>query len=526
MLLLGGLSLSIGWGIRGNFGHEYGAMIPGALAAMAVVLVSGREDWRRRVAYFGFFGAIGWSFGGSISYMQVIAYTHSGHLSSVIYGFACLFVIGFLWGAMGGAGTALPACLDRRRLTELFGPLIAVFIAWTLQDIAMALGRVDEGAHRHESWWYWYDTDWVAATLAIPAVLIYAVVRGRLCTGTRLVLYSAIGWWAAFAFFLFVNEVVLRNTPYQFRMTPPRGDNWAGATGMTIGILVFLLRNGLGPAALATLISGFIGGLGFSGATLIKLLAMKTGWQTNWHSVLEQTYGFINGIGVAVAMGVLASRTERVGDEPPERRWTEVFSGGFVLLGITYVNLVKNVENYIEQKPPAIPAVMYGLHAFWWFNIGYLALAIAVVWLMVRHLRRPLPLIPTSWLGRGQWLYIVFLWWMVIGNLMRAIPPFNPQRLITEGVIHMNAVLCTLLIVLRAPDSRSAPRSPLTRYTRAIGRAAWIGILGMIVSVAIETGITRLAYGNQRAPHAGLHIRFGPNATVTKTKPKPGQPHP
>ena len=42
------LALSIGWGIRGNFGHEYGAMIPGALAAMAVVLLSGRSDWLAR----------------------------------------------------------------------------------------------------------------------------------------------------------------------------------------------------------------------------------------------------------------------------------------------------------------------------------------------------------------------------------------------------------------------------------------------------------------------------------------------
>ncbi len=93
--LLTGLSLSIGWGIRGNFGHEYGAMIPGALAAMAAVLLSGREDWWRRIAYFAFFGALGWSFGGSMSYMQVIAYTHSGHSGSVFYRFACLFVIGF-----------------------------------------------------------------------------------------------------------------------------------------------------------------------------------------------------------------------------------------------------------------------------------------------------------------------------------------------------------------------------------------------------------------------------------------------
>src|ERR1044071_7357499 len=123
------LSLSIGWGIRGNFGHEFGAMIPGALAAMAAVLLSRREDWWRRIAYFAFFGALGWSFGGSLSYMQVISYTHSGHSGSVLYGFACLFLIGFLWAAMGGAGTALPAVLDRNRLTEFFAPLTAVFIA-------------------------------------------------------------------------------------------------------------------------------------------------------------------------------------------------------------------------------------------------------------------------------------------------------------------------------------------------------------------------------------------------------------
>jgi len=84
MVLLGGLSLSLGWGIRGNFGHEYGAAIPGALAAMAAVLMSGRPDWYPRIAYFAMFGALGWSFGGSMSYMHVVAYTHSGHSASVL----------------------------------------------------------------------------------------------------------------------------------------------------------------------------------------------------------------------------------------------------------------------------------------------------------------------------------------------------------------------------------------------------------------------------------------------------------
>ena len=41
--LLAALSTSIGWGIRGNFGHEAGAMIAGVLGALAVVMLSGRE---------------------------------------------------------------------------------------------------------------------------------------------------------------------------------------------------------------------------------------------------------------------------------------------------------------------------------------------------------------------------------------------------------------------------------------------------------------------------------------------------
>ncbi len=44
-ILLAGLTMSVGWGIRGDYGHEAGAMIPGALLGLAVCLAGGREDW-------------------------------------------------------------------------------------------------------------------------------------------------------------------------------------------------------------------------------------------------------------------------------------------------------------------------------------------------------------------------------------------------------------------------------------------------------------------------------------------------
>ena len=46
---------------------------------------------------------------------------------------------------------------------------------------------------------------------------------------------------------------------------------------------------------------------GLSTATAFKLIEVKSGWQTNWHSILEQTYGAINGIGIGFALLYLAA---------------------------------------------------------------------------------------------------------------------------------------------------------------------------------------------------------------------------
>ncbi len=521
-VLLAALSLSVGWGIRGNFGHEYGAMIPGALAAMAVCLLSGRADWWRRAPHFAFFGAVGWSFGGSMSYGHVLGYAHSGVLSSVLYGFACLFVIGFLWGAVGGAATAMPACLSRERLTEFYAPLLVVFAAWGVQDVVVERVFAVPSDLRQESPLYWYDTDWLAALLAVVAVLLPAVVRRRLCGASRLILCMAIGWWLGFLVLVNVLHV---------RMTPPRGDNWAGMLGMTAAMLAFFIRGGFAPVARAALVSAFVGGFGFSTATCIKIVAMKSGLHTNWHSVMEQTYGFINGLGIAAAMGSLALRQPRVVDEPPIRRWTDAFAVFFVLIGITYINLSKNPEEWV--KAPAVADAWYGLHPKAWFDLGYLLLAAAAAVLLARHVRRPLPLVPASWLGKGQWLYLVFLWWVVVGNFERTLPTFQPQRLITEGVIYVNAILCTLLLLLGSREHAVAPASipgvPLGHdrtSAGSLGRLTMVGLIATPIAVVAQTAVVRMVWGDTPAQPGPIHIRFGPRATATDQRPPPHKPHP
>lgn len=507
--ILTALALSLGWGIRGNFGHEYGAMIPGALAAMAAVLLSGRRDWWERLPFFAFFGALGWSFGGSISYMWVIGYTHSGHSPSVLYGFACLFVIGFLWAAPGGAGTALPAEADRDRLVGLFPPIAAVFVAWQIQ------GRLLEPWLRVRGYdLNWYDTDWLGVAVAMAATLLYSALRGRIDRAASLILHMTIGWWIGFLMLVPVLGL---------RMTPPRGDNWAGCLGMVAAILVYCLRNGLPQVARAAVVTGVVGGISFAGASMIKLVAVTSGYETNWHSVLEQTTGLINGLGLALAVAGLALRVgprEGYDAVPAPRRRPERLAVAFTLLAIPLVNFRKSVGHWVDVE--AVPATMYGIPAEGWFDLGFAIAATALFLLMIRHDRRPLAVVPESALGRGQALFLMLLTIVVVGNFEKALVKFADQRLITEGVVYVNAVACTLILLLASPSRDEAvlasPERVETERSVRWARLAAVGIVASALAILADWAIVRSIYGDRFAGHAGLHIRFGPNATGHEVK--------
>src|SRR5581483_3689542 len=165
-------------------------------------------------------------------------YTHSGHSLSVLYGFACLFLIGFLWAAVGGAATALPACITQERLADYYPPLIAVLAAWWVEWRVLDILSTLWPALRRGDLLDWYDTSWLEALVAPAAVIALAAVRRRLDDASRLVLVMAAGWWAGFLILV---------VGFGLRMAPPRGDNWAGSLGMTAAMLLYFLRAGQRP---------------------------------------------------------------------------------------------------------------------------------------------------------------------------------------------------------------------------------------------------------------------------------------
>jgi hypothetical protein len=490
-ILLVALSVSIGWGVRGQFGHEYGAALAGALGGMAVAIASGRPDWVRRVHYCAMFAAIGWAFGGSMSYMKTLAYTHSSDPATVLYGFACLFVIGFAWAAPGGAGAALPFSIDREELTKFFGPLCAVFFAWYLQGVFRNSVRLAAGSE-------------ASAVLALIVVLLFAVFRRRsLGIGTSLIVYMATGWLSGYLLF---------NVALKLKMHPPREDEWGPCLGMIAGILVFCWRQRLAGIAFATLTTGFLGGIGFSLGQAIRLSGMSTGRSANWHSVLEQTQGFFHGVALAVAMSLLARRAPKVTDEPQVRRWTEVASVVFVLGIVIYLNFRKSVAEWVHYIPTFTPD-LYGIRAGTWFNMIFGAIALAMTGLLILHLRRPVAFIPATWLGKGQLLYLVFLWSIVTMNFMHVLPRFAPGRLATEWVITLNAVICTILVVAFPASSRAIePRS----YSTWIRNTVLLGLIGAITATFVGWGVKRALFGDRPVGDQRVdQIRFGPNNTNT-----------
>ena len=652
-LLLAGLSLSIGWGIRGNYGHETGAMLPGALAAIAVCLLSNRDDWRERVAYFALFGALGWGLGGSMSYMQVIAYAHSGHAPSQYYGFFALFLIGFLWAALGGAGTALPAILDRRSLCDLFRPLSLILallaLLYLVEDpAARALqSQFDAqlggtlGGQRHESAFYWFDANWLDALVVVIGLLafdlvdrhfskslwlpVFAAIGGligyltqaaiehykwsgavrdllvhtqgdellfehsRLITnwpdlflreseyaglavglmvgigcyfawfgkfrrGSSLLLHLALGWFAGFLLLPVLLDV---------RMTPPRGDNWAGMVGLFVGLMIYCVGRRQWPLMEAALLAGVIGGIGFCGAACAEgllesfgspnlapgLASVWTTWQSspahlafppqilaaqpvhqwefwlsaNWHSFLEQTYGFVNGLAVVAAIALVLRRLGRCDDSAPREYWTEILAVVIAVPVLMWVNLEKNVIDWTSGHPPAMPAAMrmplidFSLSAWGWFNVVFGIAAMAFVMLLNIHTRRRLALLEQGWLGRGQWLYLVLVWVFVIGNFGKALVHFSEQRLLTEGVITLSAVLATMLLLL-VPRTAVTQSNPIpANYGRLIGIAVVSTVLCAALFPVAETLSVRAVYGNapvMQPVNATQHpiTRFGAHA--------------
>lgn len=125
----------LGWGIRGQYGHETGAMIAGLLVGLVIVFLVAGD----RPAAFGLRAAawctVGMGFGGSMTYGQTVGLTHDpamvGNGAALAWGLLGLALKGGLW--IGFAGALLGLGLGGTRLgrTEMLRVMAGLLVlAW------------------------------------------------------------------------------------------------------------------------------------------------------------------------------------------------------------------------------------------------------------------------------------------------------------------------------------------------------------------------------------------------------------
>jgi hypothetical protein len=506
-VVLSGLAMSVGWGFRGDYGHEAGAMVPGALLGLSICLASGRQDWWQRSSIMAMCGAIGWAFGGQMSYGQITGYTASSSLSDVAYGYACLFLVGGLWAGIGAGILALGVTQSRSYMERFAGPLAALWLVWLAMDLSGLTGRLVET-------WYLHDTDWVAALSALLVAGAYAVLVPRSRSACTLILFLAGGWWAGY---------IILTALLGLHITPPRSDNWSGCVGLFIALVLYLIRQE-NRAGLRVALWGFLaGGLGFALGDFVNMLG-RAQWGPIGHfstlqgldywKWMEQLFGMVMGIGVGLAF--LRSVRRRL--PPPVEDLPAIRVAGqaggnlntaallFLLLVMMWSNLYKNVRNW--AKGSHIPEHFFGIRSEWWFLLVSLMLSAGVLVAIIRHRRRALPLAPAGAFGRGQLLFLIILWVAIAGAFMQAFPGMAGKGVFFVHVTFwMTGGICSLIVLELSgrPKCEAEPQLAASDPFWRPGMRYWLSWLVVPILILVLAYITAsLSDG----PLSGSHLRF------------------
>jgi len=162
-VLLSALAGGMGWGIRGQYGHETGAMIAGLLVSLVLVFLFCPKAALLPAARAVAFGTIAMGLGGSMTYGQTLGLTQNpglvGNWEAWRWGMSGLAIKGAVW--IGFAGLFLGMGLGGVRYTwrDMVRVMVIVFALygvgwWLLNSPFDPANRVLPRIYFSASW-YW-----------------------------------------------------------------------------------------------------------------------------------------------------------------------------------------------------------------------------------------------------------------------------------------------------------------------------------------------------------------------------------
>ncbi|HEX8039114.1 MAG TPA: hypothetical protein VF490_08170 [Chryseosolibacter sp.] len=193
------MALGTAWAVRGKFGHEQGAAWAGAIGALSLILVARRQDWHGKAFRILMAAAFGWGISGVMSYGAVVGYGRSSDFGNAFYGLLMLFVLGVLYGFIGGGFTGL-ALADTKAFRVKWHALITQMVAMGLLAYGVLILQLEwlMTPPRSEMW---------ASCLGAAIALAWYIRRHHQTSVMKVAVWSALGAGFGFAFGNFLQVV-------------------------------------------------------------------------------------------------------------------------------------------------------------------------------------------------------------------------------------------------------------------------------------------------------------------------------
>lgn len=128
--ILAAMAGGMAWGIRGQYGHETGAMIAGLLVSLTVVFLLSPQSSTLSAARTIAWCTVAMGIGGTMTYGQTVGLTHDaplvGNWAALRWGMLGLAIKGSLWIGFGGLFLGMGLSGVRYRPTEILCLLLVM----------------------------------------------------------------------------------------------------------------------------------------------------------------------------------------------------------------------------------------------------------------------------------------------------------------------------------------------------------------------------------------------------------------
>ena len=302
---------AMGWGIRGQYGHETGAMVPGVLVALTLVFLFQPNATSLQAARAVALTAVAFGFGGSMTYGQTVGLTHDHDIVEKLairgaafrWGMLGLFIKGGIWIGFAGAFLGIGLGGKRYRPLEMLA-ILAGMIVLMLIGIKL-INRPFDPSER-----------------VLPTI------------------YFSDDWhWE----------------PEKVDMQP-RPEKWGGVLLAPLGLTIYTGWKKRDSLARNMALAGFLaGGFGFTIGQSVQAswqwypqwyktgLAHSLTQSFNWWNMMETTFGLVLGFGLGLGLWlnrhrIAPGKTEQEAEIPVPIEWVLMLVHVAALLSCNFLS--------------------------------------------------------------------------------------------------------------------------------------------------------------------------------------------